>query len=74
MMRIAILLMIFYSQHKQANAFIIMVKERKIGMPKIYVYFGMVILFYSNEHGPVHVHGKYQGKESKAELIVAKGF
>lgn len=42
-------------------------------MPKIYVYMGVVILFYSNEHEPVHVHGKYQGKESKAELIIENG-
>ncbi len=42
-------------------------------MPKIYIYLGIVILFYSNEHEPVHVHGKYQGKESKAELIIKDG-
>lgn len=42
-------------------------------MPKIYVYLVVVILFYSNEHEPVHVHGKYQGKESKAELIIENG-
>ena len=42
-------------------------------MPKLYEYFGLVILFYSNEHEPVHVHGKYQGRESKAELIVQNG-
>lgn len=42
-------------------------------MPKIYVYCGIVIIFYSNEHEPVHVHGKYQGKESKAELIIKDG-
>lgn len=42
-------------------------------MPKIYVYLGIVILFYSNEHEPVHVHGKYQGRESKAELIIKNG-
>ena len=38
-------------------------------MPKLYEYFGLVILFYSNEHEPVHVHGKYQGRESKAEIV-----
>jgi len=27
-------------------------------MPKLYEYFGLVVLFYSNEHDPVHVHGK----------------
>jgi len=42
-------------------------------MPKIYIYHGIVILFYSNEHEPVHVHGKYQGKESKAELTIVNG-
>lgn len=42
-------------------------------MPKIYVYLGIIILFYSNEHEPVHVHGKYQGKESRAELIIVNG-
>ncbi|MBS1259267.1 MAG: hypothetical protein MAG551_02336 [Candidatus Scalindua arabica] len=42
-------------------------------MPKIYIYCGIAIIFYSNEHEPVHVHGKYQGKESKAELIIKDG-
>jgi len=26
-----------------------------------------------NEHEPVHVHGKYQGRESKAEIILEDG-
>jgi hypothetical protein len=42
-------------------------------MPKIYEYFGLVILFYSNEHEPVHVHGKYQGTESRADIIIENG-
>ena len=42
-------------------------------MPKLYEYFGLVILFYSNEHEPIHVHCKYQGKESKAEIIFDNG-
>ena len=42
-------------------------------MPKIFEYLGIVILFYSNEHEPVHVHGKYQGFESKAEFIILDG-
>jgi hypothetical protein len=42
-------------------------------MPKIYTYLGIIILFYSNEHEPVHVHGKYQGRESKAEIIIENG-
>ncbi len=31
------------------------------------------ILFYSNEHEPIHVHGKYQGQELKAEFIIENG-
>ena len=42
-------------------------------MPKIFVYLGISILFYSNEHEPIHVHGKYQGCESKAEFIIVDG-
>ena len=42
-------------------------------MPKIYIYFGITVLFYSNEHEPVHVHGKFQGRESKAELLIENG-
>jgi len=42
-------------------------------MPKLYEYFGLIILFYSNEHAPIHVHGKYQGRESKAEIIFENG-
>jgi hypothetical protein len=42
-------------------------------MPKIYTYLGITILFYSNEHEPIHVHGKYQGNESKAEIIIEDG-
>lgn len=42
-------------------------------MPKLYSYFGIIIMFYSNEHEPIHVHGKYQGCESKAEFIIDNG-
>ncbi len=42
-------------------------------MPKLYEYFGLVILFYSQEHEPIHVHCKYQGKESKAEIVFEDG-
>ena len=42
-------------------------------MPKLYEYFGLVIMFYSNDHEPIHVHGKSQGRESKAEIIFQKG-
>ena len=42
-------------------------------MPKLYEYFGLIFLFYSQEHDPIHVHGKYQDKESKAEIIFENG-
>jgi hypothetical protein len=42
-------------------------------MPKLYEYFGLVILFYSLEHEPIHVHCKFQDKESKAEIIFEDG-
>ena len=42
-------------------------------MPKLYEYFGLIFLFYSNEHEPIHIHGKFQGKESKAEIIFIDG-
>ena len=42
-------------------------------MPKLYEYFGLIIMFYSNEHEPIHVHGKCQGWESRAELIIVDG-
>jgi hypothetical protein len=30
-------------------------------------------MFYSNEHEPIHVHGKFQGRESRAEIILVNG-
>ena len=42
-------------------------------MPKLYEYLGIVIFFYSNEHDPVHVHGRYQGRENKIEIVVIEG-
>ena len=42
-------------------------------MPKLYEYFGLTVMFYANEHEPVHVHGKSQGRESRAEIIVLNG-
>jgi hypothetical protein len=43
------------------------------GMPKIYDYLGILIFFYSNEHEPIHVHGKYNEFESKAEFYIVNG-
>ncbi len=42
-------------------------------MPKLYEYFGLIVMFCANEHEPVHVHGKAQGRESRAEIIVLNG-
>ncbi len=43
-------------------------------MPKIYKYLEMFIMyFHSREHLPVHVHCKYQGRESKAEIKTENG-
>lgn len=42
-------------------------------MPKLYEYFGLIVLFYSNEHEPIHVHGKFQDMESKAEIVFISG-
>ncbi|MBF0353590.1 MAG: DUF4160 domain-containing protein [SAR324 cluster bacterium] len=42
-------------------------------MPKLYEYLGIMILFHSNEHEPIHVHGRYQDRESKAEIVVQEG-
>ncbi|MBF0160457.1 MAG: DUF4160 domain-containing protein [Magnetococcales bacterium] len=42
-------------------------------MPKLYEYFGLVVLFYANEHEPLHVHGKSQGRESRATVLMVNG-
>lgn len=42
-------------------------------MPKLYEYFGLIVMFYANEHEPLHVHGKSQGREARAEIIVING-
>jgi len=42
-------------------------------MPKLFEYLGIIIMFYSNEHEPIHVHGKFQGMESKAEILIEDG-
>ena len=42
-------------------------------MPTLYEYFGLLIFFYSDEHLPIHVHGRYQGRESRAEILLKNG-
>lgn len=42
-------------------------------MPKLYEYLGLIVFFYANEHEPVHVHGRRENRESRAELILIDG-
>lgn len=42
-------------------------------MPKLYEYLGIIVFFYSNEHEPIHVHGRYGEAESKIEIIIKNG-
>jgi hypothetical protein len=42
-------------------------------MPKLYEYLGLIVLFYSDEHEPIHVHGLFQGRESRADIEVENG-
>ena len=42
-------------------------------MPKLYEYFGLIVMYYANEREPVHVHGKAHGCEPLAEIIVLNG-
>jgi hypothetical protein len=42
-------------------------------MPKLYEYLGILVYFYSNEHEPIHVHGKHTARESRAEIILENG-
>ena len=42
-------------------------------MPKLYEYLGIVVFFYSNEHDPIHVHGRYEDCEDKIEIILKNG-
>jgi hypothetical protein len=42
-------------------------------MPKLYEYLGILVYFYSNEHEPIHVHGRHAGRESRAEVVLQNG-
>jgi hypothetical protein len=42
-------------------------------MPAIFEYLGILLFFYSNEHEPIHVHGKIAEFESKAEFYIVNG-
>ena len=42
-------------------------------MSKLYEYFGLIIMLLANEHDPVYVHGKCQGREMRAKLVIIDG-
>ena len=42
-------------------------------MPKIYEYFGLIFLFYANDHAPIHVHVKHGESENKLEFVYVNG-
>lgn len=42
-------------------------------MPKLFEYLGIIVFFYSNEHEPIHVHGRYGSCESKIEIVIKNG-
>ena len=42
-------------------------------MPNIFEYLGIILYFYSNEHEPIHVHGRVGEFESKAEFYIVDG-
>jgi hypothetical protein len=42
-------------------------------MPKIFEYLGIVILFYSDEHEPIHVHAEYSGSIVKVSFFIKNG-
>ena len=42
-------------------------------MPKLFEYFGLILMFYSNEHAPIHVHVIYNEFESKVDFIIENG-
>jgi len=42
-------------------------------MPKIFEYLGIIILFYSDEHEPVHVHATYGDNIVKVSFFIRDG-
>jgi len=42
-------------------------------MPKIYEYFGIIFLFYANDHLPIHVHAQSHECENKFEFEFENG-
>jgi hypothetical protein len=42
-------------------------------MPKLYEYLGINVSFFACDHMPIHVHGRCEGKETKAEITIENG-
>ena len=47
--------------------------QKRINMPKIYEYLGLIFFFYAHEHLPIHVHVSFAEFESKFELEFENG-
>lgn len=47
--------------------------SKNINNAKHFRILGILIFFNSNEHDPIHVHGKHSGFESKAEFYIVGG-
>ncbi len=54
----------FLSLHSKKNNYLCL---------KFFEYFGIIFLFYSNEHKPIHIHAVYNEYESKIEFYFDKG-
>ena len=39
-------------------------------MPKLYEYLGIAIMFYSNEHRPIHIHAVYNENVIKVSFFI----
>lgn len=42
-------------------------------VPKLYIYMGITIYFWSNEHKPTHIHGGCDNRVCKAEIFTGNG-
>ena len=39
-------------------------------MPTIYEYLGIMIMFFSNEHEPIHIHANYDNNSIKVSFFI----
>ncbi len=42
-------------------------------VPKLYDYLGIHVSFFAGDHMPIHVHGRSEGRETKAEITEENG-